>query len=300
MIDQVTGGKRLPAEVRQQVVAKTDGVPLFVEELTKMVLESGLLREQADHYELRGSLPSLAIPTTLHDSLMARLDRLANAKEVAQLGATLGRTFPYELLQAVSPWDEERLQHALDTACGGRTALPARRATASEICLQARTHPGNSVSVVAQEQTAAVSSARLCTSWRNAFPRSLTTQPELLAHHYTEAGLPAQALPYWQRAGQRAVERSANVEAVSHFTKGLELLKSLQATPERARQELACNLPSARSLRMVKGYTAPEVEGLYTRAYELSQQVGERRQQFSALVSLWRLSINRAQDPAGV
>ena len=156
MIDQVTGGKRLPAEVRQQVMAKTDGVPLFVEELTKMVLESGLLREQADHYELRGSLPSLAIPTTLHDSLMARLDRLANAKEVAQLGATLGRTFSYELLQAVSPWEEERLQARPGTACGGRTALPARRATASEICLQACPHPGSSVSVVAQEQTAAV------------------------------------------------------------------------------------------------------------------------------------------------
>jgi predicted ATPase len=113
MIAGMTGGKHLPAEVRQQVVAKTDGVPLFVEELTKMVLESGLLRERADHYELRGSLPSLAIPTTLHDSLMARLDRLDNAKEVAQLGATLGRTFSNELLRAVSPWNEERLQHAL-------------------------------------------------------------------------------------------------------------------------------------------------------------------------------------------
>jgi class 3 adenylate cyclase/DNA-binding winged helix-turn-helix (wHTH) protein len=113
MIDWVTGGKRLPAVVRQEVVAKTDGVPLFVEELTKMVLESGLLRERADHYELRGPLPALAIPATLHDSLMARLDRLADAKEIAQLGATLGRAFPYELLQAVSPWDQERLQNSL-------------------------------------------------------------------------------------------------------------------------------------------------------------------------------------------
>jgi class 3 adenylate cyclase len=114
MVDHVAGGKALPPEVHQQVVAKTDGVPLFVEELTKMVLESGLLREREDHYELTGPLPPLAIPATLHDSLMARLDRLATVKEVAQLGAILGRAFPYELLQAVSPLDEGPLQHALE------------------------------------------------------------------------------------------------------------------------------------------------------------------------------------------
>jgi predicted ATPase len=113
MIDRMTGGKRLPVEVRRQVVTRTDGNPLFVEELTKMVLESGLLREQADHYELITPPQSLAIPATLHDSLVARLDRLGATKEVAQLGATLGRTFPYELLQAVAPWDEESLQQAL-------------------------------------------------------------------------------------------------------------------------------------------------------------------------------------------
>ena len=113
MIERITGGKALPAEVVQQIVAKTDGVPLFVEELTKAILESGLLQEREDRYELRGPLPSLAIPATLHDSLMARLDRLATGKEVAQLAATLGRTFPYELLRAVSPLDEATLQQAL-------------------------------------------------------------------------------------------------------------------------------------------------------------------------------------------
>ena len=110
MIECITGGKALPTEVVQQIVAKTDGVPLFVEELTKAILESGLLREREDCYELTGPLPSLAIPATLHDSLMARLDRLATGKEVAQLAATLGRTFPYELLRAVTPLDEATLQ----------------------------------------------------------------------------------------------------------------------------------------------------------------------------------------------
>jgi tetratricopeptide (TPR) repeat protein len=112
MVQRVTGGKALPAAVVQQVVAKTDGVPLFVEELTKMLLESGLLQEEDERYALTGALPPLAIPTTLHDSLMGRLDRLTDAKEVAQLGATLGRTFAYELLRAVSPLDEGLLAQA--------------------------------------------------------------------------------------------------------------------------------------------------------------------------------------------
>src|SRR5207244_1370524 len=113
MTDRMTHGKALPPEVVEQVVAKTDGVPLFVEELTKMVLESGLLQECEDRYELTGPLPPLAIPATLHDSLMARLDRLATVKSLAQLGATLGREFSYALLHAVSPWDEETLQRGL-------------------------------------------------------------------------------------------------------------------------------------------------------------------------------------------
>jgi predicted ATPase len=110
---RVSQGKAMPPEVVEQVVAKTDGVPLFVEELTKMVLESGPLQEGAERYALSGPLPPLAIPTTLHDSLMARLDRLAAVKSLAQLGATLGREFAYTLLQAVAPWDEATLQRGL-------------------------------------------------------------------------------------------------------------------------------------------------------------------------------------------
>ncbi len=293
MIDRVTGGKRLPAEVSQQVVTKTDGVPLFVEELTKMVLESGLLREQAGHYALLGPLPPPAIPTTLHDSLMARLDRLANAKEVAQLGATLGRAFPYELLQAVSPWDEERLQHALtqlvDAELLYQRGVPPQvtyifkhaliQETAYQSLLKSKRKQYHQQTVHILEQH---------------FPEIATTQPELLAYHCTEAGLTAQAIPYWQRAGQHAVEGSANVEAISHFTKGLELLKTLPETPERTGQELALQLALGPPLRMVKGHTAPEVEGVYTRAYELSQQLGDSWQQFSVLMGLQRFYINGA------
>jgi class 3 adenylate cyclase/predicted ATPase len=294
IIDRVAGGKRLPAEVCQQVVAQTDGVPLFVEELTKMVLESGLLREQADHYELMGPIHSLAIPTTLHDSLMARLDRLTNAKEVAQLGATLGRAFPYELMQAVSPWDEERLQDALAQLVEAellyqRGVPPQMTYIFKHALIQETAYQSLLKSKRQQyhQQTVHILEKH--------FPEIAETQPELLAHHYTEAGLPAQALPYWQRAGRRAVERSANHEAVSHFTKGLELLKNLPATPEHTQQELTLQLALGPPLRMIKGHATPEVEGVYTRAYELSQQMGDNQQQFSALMGLERFYINGAR-----
>jgi class 3 adenylate cyclase/DNA-binding winged helix-turn-helix (wHTH) protein/tetratricopeptide (TPR) repeat protein len=294
MIEGVTGGKRLPAAVRQQVVAKTDGVPLFVEELTKTVIESGLLREQADHYELPSPLPSIAIPTTLHDSLMARLDRLADAKEVAQLGATLGRAFPYELLQAVSPWDEDRLQQALGQLVEAgllyQFGAPPEVAYAFKHALIQETAYQSLLKSQRQQyhrQTAPILEQR--------FPEIAETQPELLAHHYTEAGLPAQALPYWQRAGQRAVERSANVEAISHFTKGLELLKTLPDTPERVQQELTLQLALGSPLLMIKGHTASEVEQVYNRALNLCQRVGDSPQRFSALMGLWRFYFSRAR-----
>jgi class 3 adenylate cyclase/predicted ATPase len=294
MIDRVTGGKRLPTEVRQEVVAKTDGVPLFVEELTKMVLESGLLREQADHYELQGALHSLAIPTTLHDSLMARLDRLGDAKEVAQLAATLGRVFPNELLQAVSPWDEGRLQHALtqlvEAELLDRHGVPPHtmyvfkhaliQETAYQSLLRSKRQQYHSQTVRILEQR---------------FPDIVETRPELLAYYCTEAGLPAQAVPYWQRAGQLAVERSANVEAISHFTKGLELLEALPATPERVQQELMLQLALGAPLLLIKGSAAPEVAHAYARAQELCQEVGNSPQRFSALIGLGRFNFSRAR-----
>jgi predicted ATPase/class 3 adenylate cyclase/DNA-binding winged helix-turn-helix (wHTH) protein len=294
MIDRVAGGKHLPAVVRQEVVAKTDGVPLFVEELTKMVLESELLREQADHYELLGPLPSLAIPTTLHDSLMARLDRLPNAKEVAQLGATLGRAFPYELLQGVSPWAEERLQHALEQLVEAellyQRGVPPQvtyvfkhtliQETAYQSLLKSQRQRYHQQTVHILEQR---------------FPEIAETRPELLAYHCTEAGLPAQAVPYWQRAGQLAVERSANVEAMNHFTKGLELLKAFPETPKRVQQELTMQLAIGAPLLLIKGPTAPEVAQAYARAQELCQEVGNSPQRFSALIGLWRFYFSHAR-----
>ena len=170
MVEKVAGDKALPAEVTHQIVTKTDGVPLFVEELTKMVLESGLLREREGHYELMVQLLSLAIPATLHDSLMARLDRLARAKEVAQMGATIGRKLVMSYLTP-SPFLTKRLYRATEPVSGSGTALPEglRR---RQVLLQACADSGHRLSLVAQEHEAAVIS-RLRRCWRSGFPRPL-------------------------------------------------------------------------------------------------------------------------------
>jgi predicted ATPase len=217
MVEWMAGGKALPPEVQQQVVVKTDGVPVFVEELTKMVLESGLLREREDHYELTAPLPLLAIPATLHDLLEARLDRLAVVKEVAQLSATLGREFPYELIRAVSPLDETTFQDGLSRLV--EAELLYRRGLSPQVTYLFK-H--------ALIQEAAYQSLlkhtwqqyhqRIAQVLAERFSDTAEIQPELLAHHFAEAGLNGPAVEYWRRAGQRAIERSAYVEAIGHLT----------------------------------------------------------------------------------
>ena len=159
MVERLAGGKALPAEVIRHLVEKSDGVPLYIEEMTKAILESGLLQDVNGRYELVGSFSSLAIPATLQDSLMARLDRLGPAKGVAQVGATIGRQFAYELLQAVSSLDEETLQRELRPVSRRRTGLPTRHTATGHLPVQACPYPGRRVSVAAQEHTAAVSPA---------------------------------------------------------------------------------------------------------------------------------------------
>jgi class 3 adenylate cyclase/predicted ATPase len=293
MTGRVAHGKPLPSEVVEQVVAKTDGVPLFVEELTKMVLESGLLQEREDRYELSRPLPPLAIPTTLHDSLMARLDRLATVKGLAQLGATLGREFAYELLQAVSPWDEATLQRGLHQLVEAeflyQQGLPPQATYRFKHALiQDATYQSllKSTRQQSHQRIAEVLEAR--------FPELCETQPELLAHHCTEAGLIAQAIPSWQRAGERALQRSAHVEAISHLTKGLELLNTLPDTPERAKRELALQLTLGSAFMVLKGWAAAEVERVYTRARALCEQVGQAPQLLRALNGLLAFHLVRA------
>ncbi len=277
MVVGVTKGKALPAEVMHQVVTKTDGIPLFVEELTKTVLELGMLREEANRYTLTGPFLPFGIPATLHDSLLARLDRLGPVKEIAQLGATLGREFPYELLQAVSPLDESVLQTALNQLVEAEF-LYRRTLHSHDLYLFKHALIQEAAYQSLLKSTRQQSHKQIAQVLQERFPEIVETQPELLAQHCTEAGLTEQAIPYWQKAGQRAIERSANIEAIGHLTKGLELLNGLPGTSQRIHQELTLQTALGVPLMAVKGYADPEANRAYTRARELCHQVGETPQ----------------------
>jgi predicted ATPase len=277
----------LTEELLDTLIARTDGVPLFVEELTKAVIE-------ADGVGARRAVPLQTIPATLQDALMARLDRLSTARQVAQLGATLGREFPYELLHAVAPSNEPELQTALaklveaeilyQRGVGQQARYFFKHALIQDTAYQSLL---KSTRQLYHQQIARVLEEQ--------FPGAKERQPELLAHHYTEANLIEQAIPYWQQAGQKAVERSANKEAISHLTKGLGVLKTLSDTPERAQQELLLQIALGAPLIATKGWAAPETERTYTRTRELCQQVGETPQLFPALWGLYQVYMTQAE-----
>ena len=294
IVTGVTGGKTLPQEVLAQIVEKTDGVPLFVEEFTKSLLESGQLTVIDGHYELTGTLPILAIPATLQDSLMARLDRLVTAKGIAQLGAAIGRQFAYDLLHAVSQLDAAILQRELG------------RLVEAEIVYQ-RGMPPQATYVFkhALIQDAAYESLlksirqqyhqRIAQVLESQFSETTEGQPELLAYHYTEAGLAETAVHYWRHAGQRAIERSAHMEAISHLRTGLALLQTLPETTERLQREVDMHIALGTSLLATKGYAAPEVEQTYTRALSLCQHLDDPHQLFPVLRGLWNYYHVRAE-----
>jgi len=294
MVLRVTGGKPMPAEVLAQVVAKTDGIPLFVEELVKTILEADLVQEEADHYVLRGPLPPLAIPATLHDALMARLDRLAVVKDVAQLSAVLGREFTYELLRAVAPLDEATVQQALAQLVEAellyQRGMPPQATYVFKHALIQDTAYQALLKGTRQQYH-----QRIAQVLEQQFPETVAMQPELLAQHYTEAGLAEQAVGYWYKAGQRAHERSAHVEAIGHLRKGLAIFTTLPDTLEHHQQELNVQVTLGRVLMATKGVGAPDTGAAYHRARELCQKVGETPQVFPVLGGLVIFYINRGE-----
>ena len=296
MIARVAGDKALPAEVVQQIVSKADGVPLFVEELTRTALEADWLQEREDHYALTGPLPPLAIPTTLQDALMARLDRLTEGKAVAQLGAALGRTFASELLRAVAPLDELALWRGLVELVQAevlyqRGVPPQATYTFKHALLQEAAYQSLLKSTRQQyhQRIAQVLTAH--------FPETVETQPELLAQHYTEAGLLAQAVEAWQQAGLRADARSAHAEASAHFTRALEVLQIMPESPQHLPRAIELLTALGWSLQAVKGYPASEAERAYTRALALCQQIEATPQRVSVLLGLWACRVVRAEFP---
>jgi len=273
LVTQITGGKALPNDVVVQILDRTDGVPLFIEELTKSVLESGLLREEHNHYALKGPLPPLAIPTSLQASLMARLDRLGPVRHVAQIGAAFGRWFRYTSLRVVSRLSEDELQVSL------------AQLVASELVLQSGTPPDAVYTFKhALVQDAAYSSllrtvrqelhGRIAEALEALSPELIDSQPEFFARHYGEARLVEKSVFYWSKAGHRAVARAAIVEAAAQFQKGLDQLALLPDNPERQRQELEFYSSLSAALRAAKGQAAPETGDAYVRARELWEQLG--------------------------
>ena len=300
MIDGLTGGKPLPAEVRDEIVAKTDGVPLFVEELTKAVLGSGLLEEAADRYVLRGPLPPLAIPATLHDSLLARLDHLGSAREIAQLAAVIGREFSWKLLDAVAPVHGEALGEALGQL--GKAGLILARGAPPE-ATYAFKH--------ALVQDAAYGSllrstrrqlhGRIARAIAELMPQIAEAQPELLAHHHGQAGLADGAIAYGLKAGRSAAKRSANEEAITHCTRALELLGTRPEGRERDRQELELLITLGVPTIAARGYMAADVERIYGRARDLCDNLTDTPHRFAVLRGLWnsafmRKPLAQAQD----
>jgi class 3 adenylate cyclase len=295
----VTAGKGLPAEVMTQIVAKADGVPLFAEELTKTVLDSGQLAEGEQDYALLQTLRNLAIPTTLHDSLMARLDRLPQEKLVAHVASVIGRSFSYDLLAAVAGLPEEQLTRALARLQDAellyerpsaltktyefKHALIQDAAYQSQLKSVRRTHH-EKIALALEER----------------FPVIASTQPEVIARHYAEAECIEPALRNWQAAGVRAIERSANVEALRHFDEALNLLPHVKSAEMRAQQELQVQLARGMTLTAVQGYASPSVELAYARALELCEHVGNDQQKFGALFGLWQFSMVGGRLPTAV
>jgi class 3 adenylate cyclase/predicted ATPase len=294
IVEQLTAGKPLPDEILEEIVAKTDGVPLFVEELTKTVLESSLLSDAGDRYELSGPLPPLAIPTTLHDSLMARLDRLAPVKEVAQIGAVIGREFSHELLAAISPLSEADLASALEQLVNselvfGRGVPPEAAYTFKHTLVQEAAY--QSLLKARRQQL----HARIAEALEQRLPDAAGVGPEVLARHLTEAGLARRAIPYWRRAGELAASRSANLEAIAHLSKGLDLIAALPDAEEQLDEELALRLTIGGPLTAIKGYAAPEVEQTYSRARALCEQLGRSAELFPVLRGLWNCHLLRSE-----
>jgi class 3 adenylate cyclase/predicted ATPase len=273
LVAQIAGGKALPGDVIEQIADRTDGVPLFVEELTKSVLESGVLREEAERYVLERALPPLAIPTSLHASLLARLDRSASVRRIAQIGAAIGREFPYTLLRAVSRLPEKELQPALGVLVASglvlQRGMPPEAVYGFKHALVQDAAHGSLLRNTRQQLHEQIAEALATDS-----PEMVDTQPELFAQHYAEAGLVEKSVDFWGKAGRRSAARSAMVEAAAQFQKALDQLALLPDDVERQRQELEFLSAMGAVLTVVRGFAAPETGHAYARARALWDQLG--------------------------
>ena len=293
MVARVTGGRVPPAEVMKQIVAKTDGNPLFVEELTKAVLETGILVEDGEGYRLDGPLPPFAIPETLHDSLMARLDRLAPVREIAQIGATIGREFSYSLLRALVERDEAALKDALaqleDAELLFRRDDPPEAIYTFKHALVQDAAYENLLKSRRQ-----VLHRRIAETLRDRFQSMAESQPEVVAHHFTQAGLSEAAIEWWIKAGERALDRSANNEAIAHLEKAISLAQGLADGPAQRLLRLRLQTTYGHALLHGRGHSQPETIAAFARARELAAGIEDTAARSSAYYGMWMVSFVRA------
>ena len=295
MIDRVIGNNALPASIRQDIIERTDGIPLFVEEMTKAVLEA---ESQGAAERAVAGIPSssIAVPASLHASLMARLDRLGPAKEVAQIGAVIGREFSHALLAAVANKPEAELQSTLDRLVAAgllfRQGVPPH---ATYLFKHALVQDA-AYSTLLREPRRALH-ARIAETLESQFAEITESQPELLARHCTEAGLIAKAVGLWGKAGQRSLERSALVEAIVQLTRALDQIATLPGTSALRREQIKLQVALITPLIHVKGYAAPETKAVIERARFLIQEaeaLGEPPEDpllmFSVLYGFWSAS----------
>jgi len=286
IIAEVTEGKKLPQEVEEQILDKTDGVPLFVQELTKTVLESVLLQDVGDQYVAAGPLPRVAVPATLLDSLTARLDRLGPAKEIAQIGAVIGREFSYPLLAAVVSLSPNSLKAALAHLVDCKlifvsAGLPNQTYTFKHAIVQ------DAAYAMLPRQKRKLLHSRVADALENSFPDMTETQPELLAHHLAQAGSIERGIDYLRKAAQRSIERSSNVEAIGHLTGALELLQSLPDSPERKQTQLDLQVILVQAMIASHGYAAPSTRRILLQAKELIDESTSLSQKFAILFGIW-------------
>src|SRR5215467_9874539 len=293
MVARVTGGRMPPAEVTEQIVVKTDGNPLFVEELTKAVLEAGILVEDAEGYRLDGPLPPLAIPATLHDSLMSRLDRLAAVKEIVQIGAAIGREFSYSLLRALVERDEAALKDALaqleEAELVFRGGDPPEAIYSFKHALVQDAAYENMLKSRRQ-----VLHQRIAQTLRDRFQTIAEVQPEVVAHHFTQAGLNESAIEWWIKAGDRALDRSANNEAIAHLEKAIGLAEGLADGPTQRLLRLRLQTTYGHALLHGRGHSQPETIAAFASARELAAGIEDPAARFSAYYGMWLVSFVRA------
>ena len=287
-------GKSVASEIVRQIVEKSDGIPLFIEELTKNVLELDALEESGDRYVLSRAHAYLPVPVTLRDSLVARLDRLGPVREVAYVGAAIGRIFTHELLAAVLRAPEDQLQCALGKlmqselvfrhGTGVNTAYRFKHALVRDAAYD----------LLLKDHRRTLH-ARIAAAIEERFPTLAEAEPEALGRHHTEAGAPVLAIPYWRRAGLRAAGRAAHLEAADHFRKAIQLLPSMPDLLQQTQLELDLQMHLGLSVVVSRGYSAPEVQTAYDRAWELCKVLGNTADLYGVLRGLSAFYLTRGR-----